>query len=182
MPQTILSGVWTTRARFLDGSVPQLQIMSRVTRQPTERTLRALAIPRNLDTNEEQTNHVSIFKEEDFSRPSFSSVVVCARQGTAYCNVLLDTGAGPSIYSSITSVGPVYDASGTRINLIGSLTLPVVIGPVLCTAHQTQVVNTSNWNLILGRDFPLSQFDSTTFHWIRNEVATNGRIIKSVSR
>lgn len=138
------------------------------------------------------STHIS--KPDYSKRTSVASVVVRARLGTAQCNVLLDTGAGPSIidqdsmkklnlarfYSSETSIGPVFDASGNRISVIGALTLPIVIGPVSCTAHPIQVVNTSHRNLILGRDF-MSQFDSTTFHWSRNEVAINGHIIKGVA-
>ena len=112
-----------------------------------------------------------------------STVVLKAEIDNHLTNVLLDSGAGVSIIDSeslkrlnitkqITPTSAnLIDASGNQMNILGKVTLSILIKGIYCTKSQEfHVIKTSRAaNILLGRDF-MEKFGSMTLDFQHNRV------------
>ena len=109
------------------------------------------------------------------------SVLLPVKIANATLEMILDSGAGPSVIDLgtirdlglekrvIRRVGRVYGVGQNPVELIGNITLEVDIGDNQVTCHSFGVLHDNSKTRILGRDL-LKKFGSTEFDWDTHRV------------
>ena len=127
------------------------------------------------------TTKNSIMQVSDRGVGTELSVILPARVADTTLEMVLDSGAGPSVIDLRTirelglerrihsQVGKVYGVGQNPVHLVGNITLEIDLGDNQISRHSFGVLHGTAKTRILGRDL-LKKFGSTEFDWESHRV------------